>query len=69
MKKQHNIPTGLFGFGTVNEGLYELLEKTNNHSLDIQKIVVKNKDKVRKIGMAGSATTRMISWKIKKFNW
>jgi homoserine dehydrogenase len=49
MKKQHNIPTGLFGFGTVNEGLYELLEKTNNHSLDIQKIVVKNKDKARKI--------------------
>jgi len=49
MKKQHNIPTGLFGFGTVNEGLYELLEKTNNHSLDIQKIVVKNKNKVRKI--------------------
>ena len=49
MKEQHNIPTGLFGFGTVNEGLYELLEKTNNKSLDIQKIVVKNKDKARKI--------------------
>jgi len=49
MKKQHNIPTGLFGFGTVKEGLYKLLKKTNNHSLDIQKIVVKNKNKVRKI--------------------
>ena len=49
MKKQHNIPTGLFGFGTVNEGLYQLLEKTNNHSLDIQKIVVKSKNKARSI--------------------
>ena len=49
MKKQHNIPTGLFGFGTVGEGLYNLLRETDNDSLDIQKIVVKSKDKARSI--------------------
>ena len=49
MKKQHNIPTGLFGFGTVGEGLYNLLRETDNESLDIQKIVVKSKDKARSI--------------------
>ena len=49
MKKQHNIPTGLFGFGTVGEGLYNLLRETDNDSLDIHKIVVKSKDKARSI--------------------
>ena len=47
MSKELNI--GLFGFGCVGEGLYEVLEQTTLINARIKKIVVKNKNKVRSI--------------------
>lgn len=45
--KQLNI--GLFGFGCVGSGLYEVLNQSKLLSASISKIVVKNKDKSRPI--------------------
>lgn len=47
-RKQLNI--GLFGFGVVGHGLYEVLEKTPALKASIKNICVKNKDKLREIG-------------------
>jgi homoserine dehydrogenase len=47
-RKQLNI--GLFGFGVVGHGLYEVLEKTPALKASIKNICVKNKDKQREIG-------------------
>lgn len=46
-RKQLNI--GLFGFGVVGHGLYEVLEKTPALRANIKNICVKNKDKQREI--------------------
>lgn len=46
-RKRLNI--GLFGFGCVGYGLYEVLQKTPGLKADIKKICVKNKDKEREI--------------------
>ena len=46
MNKQHKI--GLFGFGCVGQGLYDILEKTD-FKAEIVKICVKNKDKERSL--------------------
>jgi homoserine dehydrogenase len=46
-RKQLNI--GLFGFGVVGHGLYEVLEKTPALKASIKNICVKNKDKQREI--------------------
>lgn len=46
-RKQLNI--GLFGFGVVGHGLYEVLEKTPALKANIKNICVKNKDKEREI--------------------
>ncbi len=48
-RKQLNI--GLFGFGVVGHGLYEVLEKTPALKANIKNICVKNKDKERKISV------------------
>lgn len=53
MKKQLNV--GLFGFGCVGQGLYDVLQQSQNFTADIKKIVVKHKDKPRKIGMENFA--------------
>jgi homoserine dehydrogenase len=47
-RKTLNI--GLFGFGCVGFGLYEVLQKTPGLKANITKIVVKNKNKPREIG-------------------
>lgn len=44
MDKQHKI--GMFGFGCVGQGLYDILEKTN-FKAEVVKICVKNKNKER----------------------
>jgi homoserine dehydrogenase len=38
---------GLFGFGVVGQGLYNILTKTNHFKAEINKICVKNQDKTR----------------------
>lgn len=47
-RKQLNI--GLFGFGCVGNGLYEVLQKTPALKADIKNICVKDKNKAREIG-------------------
>lgn len=47
-RKTLNI--GLFGFGCVGFGLYEVLQKTPGLKANIKKICVKNPDKKREIG-------------------
>ncbi len=47
-RKKLNI--GLFGFGCVGYGLYEVLEKTPGLKANIKNICVKDKNKVRAIG-------------------
>ena len=43
------IKIGLIGFGTVGEGLYEVLEKSPNARAEIKRICVKNPKKRRKL--------------------
>ncbi|MGB0522133.1 MAG: homoserine dehydrogenase [Flammeovirgaceae bacterium] len=42
-----NIQIGLFGFGCVGQGLYDVLENSTNFKADIGKIAVKQRDKAR----------------------
>ncbi|PWJ42509.1 homoserine dehydrogenase [Sediminitomix flava] len=42
-----DVKIGLFGFGCVGQGLYDVLNNSKNFRADISKIVVKNKDKER----------------------
>jgi homoserine dehydrogenase len=44
-----NIKIGLFGFGVVGQGLYDVLNKAKGIKADIYKICVKNRDKRRTI--------------------
>lgn len=45
--KRNKINIGLFGFGCVGQGLYDVLSKTPGLKANIKKICVKQKDKVR----------------------
>jgi len=45
-----NLNIGLFGFGCVGLGLYEVLQKTPGLKSDIKRICVKDKDKKRAVG-------------------
>lgn len=45
-----NLNIGLFGFGVVGHGLYEVLQKTPGLQATIKNICVKDKDKKREIG-------------------
>ena len=45
MNKQLNI--GMFGFGTVGRGLYDVLEETRLKEAHIKRICIRHKDKVR----------------------
>lgn len=50
IKRKRNSKTtkiGLFGFGCVGRGIYELLEKSTGIDAEIVKIGVKNKSKKR----------------------
>ena len=44
-----NLKIGLFGFGCVGYGLYEVLEKTPGLKASIKRICVKDKNKPRPI--------------------
>ena len=48
MTEKH-IKLGLFGFGCVGQGLYDVLNHSENFKADIEKICVKDKTKKRKI--------------------
>ena len=48
-KNDKIIKAGLFGFGTVGEGFYQLVEKYRYRPLKIEKIVVQNPGKQRSI--------------------
>lgn len=45
--KKLNI--GLFGFGTVGQGLYDVLQKVGNKNVEIKKICVRNASKKRSV--------------------
>ncbi len=51
MNEKH-ISLGLFGFGCVGQGLYDVLDQSQNLKADIRKICVKDKNKKRKIDMS-----------------
>lgn len=38
---------GLFGFGTVGSGFYKILKESKNQNINIEKIIIKNRDKKR----------------------
>lgn len=44
-----NITIGLFGFGTVGKGLYDLLERIDARNVSIKRICVKNINKPRSV--------------------
>ncbi|MFA6401083.1 MAG: homoserine dehydrogenase [Salinivirgaceae bacterium] len=44
-----HLKIGLIGFGTVGQGLFEVLEKSPNARVEIKKICIKNPDKKRKL--------------------
>ncbi len=46
---ENKIKVGLFGFGCVGKGLYDIIADDNNHPVEIVKICVKDKSKVRLI--------------------
>ena len=56
-KKIINI--GIFGFGCVGQGLYEVLTKTKGINARIKKICIKNPDKPRSIDAGYFTTDRM----------
>jgi len=47
MKSMSHLKIGLFGFGCVGSGLYQVLNRTNQLSAKIEKIVAKDPDKHR----------------------
>ncbi len=44
-----HIKIGLIGFGTVGEGLYEVMQKSQNARAEIKRICIKNPEKRRKL--------------------
>lgn len=48
---------GVFGFGTVGQGFYEILNRSKNPNLEIKKIVVKNSSKKRAVDPPILSTT------------
>jgi len=44
-----NISIGLFGFGCVGQGLYDVLNHSQGLKASIEKICIKDKNKKRKI--------------------
>jgi len=53
MHKHLNL--GLFGFGCVGQGLYDVLQQSQGFKADIKKIVVKHRSKPRKIDISNFA--------------
>lgn len=51
------IKIGLFGFGVVGQGIYEVVRKSKNAHAEIVKICVRNPDKPRKVAIDPSLLT------------
>lgn len=49
MYKHQTLQIGLFGFGCVGQGLYDILNKNQNFPANIVKICVKHPEKQRPI--------------------
>ena len=49
MSDNKQLTIGLFGFGTVGKGLYDVLSKTASLNADVKKICIKNVNKKRAI--------------------
>ena len=47
MSKNRSLKIGLFGFGVVGEGIYQVLKKTPGLDAEIKKICIKNPEKSR----------------------
>src|SRR5579871_3663669 len=47
METHKQLTIGLFGFGTVGEGLYKILQQTPSLKASIKKVVIKNPEKKR----------------------
>lgn len=47
MEKHKQLTIGLFGFGVVGEGLYQVLKQTPSLNASIKKVCIKNSDKKR----------------------
>jgi homoserine dehydrogenase len=54
----NKLVIGLFGFGTVGKGLYEVLKNTTSINATIKKIVIKNKDKERDLPIEYFSTSK-----------
>ena len=51
------VKIGLYGFGVVGQGVYEVLRKTRNAHAEIVKICVRSLDKVRKVEVPADLLT------------
>ena len=60
MSIQNKLNIGLFGFGTVGKGLYDVLHSTPTLQSSIKKICIKNIDKKRSIGAENFTTNPAI---------
>jgi homoserine dehydrogenase len=49
MSENKKLTIGLFGFGIVGKGLYDVLTKTSSLNAEVKKICIKNADKKREI--------------------
>ena len=45
----NNLTIGLFGFGVVGQGLYDVLKSTPTLQASIKKICIKNSSKIRSL--------------------
>ena len=51
------IKIGLFGFGTVGQGIYKVLEKTKNTHAEIKRICVRDVNKKRNVDLPAGVLT------------
>ena len=52
------IKIGLFGFGVVGQGIYQVVQKSKNAHAEIVKICVRDPEKPRKIEVDKSSSRR-----------
>lgn len=49
MSKSNKLTIGLFGFGVVGEGIYQVLQQTPSLNATVKKVCIKHQDKKRDI--------------------
>lgn len=52
------IKIGLFGFGVVGQGIYQVVQKSKNAHAEIVKICVRDPEKPRKVEVDKSSSRR-----------